>query len=358
MSELDLDAILLTHPGDLAYLSGFTGDDSIGLLTAKSFVLVTDFRYQEQARIEAPWLKAILRGGTMSKALAKTIASSKAKRIGFEANFTTVGQARGLEKALKKLSKKRSAASRIRVLPVNDLLVNVRKIKDDKEVAIIEKAVEIAEQAFLALRAQIKPGMSENYLAGLLNFEMRQRGASDSSFQTIVAAGAASSLPHYRPSDKGARMDQPLLIDWGARYNGYCSDLTRTLLIGKVSPKIEKIYKIVLEAQLAAIDFLKPGVTTRQADRVARDVIDKAGFKDNFGHGLGHGIGRDIHELPTLRKTGEEEELVPGMIVTVEPGIYLPGVGGVRIEDDVLIIPAGHRVLSSLDKSFEGCHLE
>jgi Xaa-Pro aminopeptidase len=358
LADMKLDGILLTHPPDLAYLSGFTGDDSIGLLTAKGFVLVTDFRYQEQARIEAPWLKTVLRGGTMAKALAKTVATSRAKRIGFEANFTTVGQIAGLEKALKKLSKKRSVASRIRVTPVNDLLVNVRKVKDAKEVAIIEKAVEIAEQAYLALRAQIKPGLSENYLAGLLNFEMRTRGASDSSFQSIIAAGPASSLPHYRPSDKVVKMDQPLLIDWGARYNGYCSDLTRTLLIGKVSPRMETIYKIVLEAQLAAIDFLKPGVTTRQADRAARDVIDKAGFKDKFGHGTGHGIGRDIHEWPTLRKTGEEEELTPGMIVTVEPGIYLPGIGGVRIEDDVLITKTGHRVLSSLDKSFEGCHLE
>jgi Xaa-Pro aminopeptidase len=152
--------------------------------------------------------------------------------------------------------------------------------------------------------------------------------------------------------------DQPLLFDWGALVKGYCSDLTRTLMIGRVSPKMKQIYKVVLDAQTAAIKFLRPGVTTIQADRVARDVIKDAGFDKQFGHGLGHGIGRDIHELPTLRKTGTEEELRPGMIVTVEPGIYLPGEGGVRIEDDVLITHSGCEVLSSLEKSFEGCHIE
>ena len=174
----------------------------------------------------------------------------------------------------------------------------------------------------------------------------------------IVAAGANSSLPHYRPGETLVQRDQPLLIDWGALYKGYCSDLTRTLMVGRVSPKVKQIYKVVYEAQQAAIKFLRPGVTTMQADRVARDVIEKAGFGKQFGHGLGHGIGREIHELPTMRKTGGEEELRPGMIVTVEPGIYLPGEGGVRIEDDVLITHSGCEVLSTLDRSFEGCHVE
>jgi Xaa-Pro aminopeptidase len=181
---------------------------------------------------------------------------------------------------------------------------------------------------------------------------MRSRGASGTSFPPIIAAGSTSSLPHYRPADRPVRCGQPLLFDWGAVYNGYCSDLTRTLMIGKVSPRMKKIYQVTLEAQMAAIAFLRPGVTTRQADAAARKVIEKAGFGKLFGHGLGHGIGRDIHELPYLRKTSGEEELRPGMVVTVEPGIYLPGEGGVRIEDDVLITAGGCEVLSSLDKSF------
>jgi len=208
------------------------------------------------------------------------------------------------------------------------------------------------------VRGEIKVGLTENHLAGLLVFELRSRGAANSSFPVIVAAAANSSLPHYRPGEALVQRDQPLLVDWGAIYKGYCSDLTRTLIVGRVSPRIKQIYKVVQEAQEAAIRFMRPGVTTMQADRVARDVIERAGFGKEFGHGLGHGIGREIHELPTMRKTGGEEELRPGMIVTVEPGIYLPGEGGVRIEDDVLITHSGCEVLSNLDRTFEGCHIE
>jgi Xaa-Pro aminopeptidase len=352
MKELGIDGLLLTHPPDLAYLTNFTGDDSIGLVTEKDIHLVTDFRYKEQAEMEAGWLKVTMREGKMAEALAKAIAGAKVKKVGFEANFTTVGQVDALQTELKK------AKSPVQLVPLEDVMVNIRKVKDDHEIDLIRKSVGVAEEAFNAIRDEIKVGQTENYLAGLLVFELRSRGASNSSFPVIVAAGANSSLPHYRPAETLVQRDQPLLIDWGALYKGYCSDLTRTLMVGRVSPKMKQIYKVVLEAQQAAIKFLRPGVTTKQADRVARDVIDDAGFKNEFGHGLGHGIGREIHELPTMRKTGGEEELRPGMIVTVEPGIYLPGEGGVRIEDDVLITHSGCEVLSSLERSFEGCHLE
>jgi Xaa-Pro aminopeptidase len=358
LKKLKLDGLLLTHPPDLAYLSNFTGNDSIGLITANDFFLVTDFRYKEQAQIEAAWLKVNMREGKMADALAQTAADSKALRIGFEANFTAFGQVHALQKALQELAKKKPAAGRIELSPIEDVMVNIRKVKDDVEVDLVRKSIDVAEEAYLATREQIKVGQTENYVAGLLGFELRCRGAEGSSFPVIVASGAGSSLPHYRPTEKLVESNQPLLIDWGALFNGYCSDLTRTLLIGRVSPRIKKAYKVVLDAQLAAIDFLRPGVTTRQADKVARDLIDKAGYKKCFGHGLGHGIGRDIHELPRMSKTTLEEELRPGMIVTVEPGVYLPGHGGVRIEDDVLITHSGHEVLTSVDKSFEGCHIE
>src|SRR5687768_14156269 len=352
MKELNLDGIMLTHPPDLAYLTNFTGDDSIGLVTAKDFFLVTDFRYVEQAGIEAGWLTVVVREAKMSDALADALVQAKVKRIGFEANYAAVGQITALEKACaeRKIT--------IELVPLENVLTNIRKVKDDHEIDLIRKSVAIAEEAFEAIREEIKPGQTENYLAGLLVLELRSRGASNSSFPVIVAAGANSSLPHYRPGETLVARDQPLLIDWGALVKGYCSDLTRTLMVGRVSPKMKQIYKVVFDAQLAAIKFLRPGVTTTQADRVARDVIDAAGFAKEFGHGLGHGIGRDIHELPTLRKTGGEEELRPGMIVTVEPGIYLPGEGGVRIEDDVLITHSGCELLSNLDRSFEGCHIE
>lgn len=355
MKALGLDGLLLTHPPDLAYLTNFTGDDSIGLITEKDFFLVTDFRYKEQAELEAGWLKTNMREGKMSDALATTIAESKAKRLGFEANFTTVGQVDALFKSLKDL---KDLPKTPELIPLENVMTNIRKVKDDNEIDLIRKSVGVAEEAFEAIRHEIKVGQSENYLAGLLVFELRSRGASGSSFPVIVAAGPNSSLPHYRPSEALVQRDQPLLLDWGALYKGYCSDMTRTLMVGRVQPKIKEIYKVVYEAQLAAIKFMRPGVTTMQADRVARDVIDRAGYKEYFGHGLGHGIGREIHELPTLRKTGGEEELRPGMVVTVEPGIYIPGVGGVRIEDDVLITHSGCEVLTTLDKTFEGCHFE
>ena len=357
MKELKLDGFLLTHAPDLGYLTNFLGDDSIGLITEKDFHLVTDFRYAEQAELEAGWLKTSIRDGKMSDEIARTLAQAKVSRVGFEANFTAFGQIHAIDKAVKDL-KDPPPPGNVELVPVENVLTNIRKVKDDHEIDLIRKSVGVAEEAFDAVRGEIEAGQSENYLAGLLVFELRSRGASDSSFPVIVAAGTNSSLPHYRPGEALVQRDQPLLVDWGAMYKGYASDLTRTLMVGRVSPKVKQIYKVVYEAQQAAIKFLRPGVTTMQADRVARDVIDKAGYAKQFGHGLGHGIGREIHELPTMRKTGGEEELRPGMIVTVEPGIYLPGEGGVRIEDDVLITHSGCEVLSSLDRSFEGCHIE
>jgi Xaa-Pro aminopeptidase len=358
MKELKLDGLLLTHPPDLAYLTNFTGDDSIGLVTDKDFFLVTDFRYKEQAELEAGWLRTTIREGKMAEALAKVLVEAKVKRVGFEANYTTFGQVHAVDKAVKGLKDGNSSPGAIELVPLEDVLVNVRKVKDDHEIDLIRKSVGVAEEAFDAVRGEIKVGLTENYLAGLLVFELRSRGAANSSFPVIVAAAANSSLPHYRPGEALVQRDQPLLVDWGAIYKGYCSDLTRTLMVGRVSPRIKQIYKVVQEAQEAAIKFMRPGVTTLQADRVARDVIERAGFGKEFGHGLGHGIGREIHELPTMRKTGGEEELRPGMIVTVEPGIYLPGEGGVRIEDNVLITHSGCEVLSNLDRTFEGCHIE
>ena len=306
--------------------------------------------------MEAPWLKIVVRDGKMPMALAQmVVAAGPPKRIGFEANFTTVGQVDALKRALTE-----AGAAKVELVPLENVMTNIRRIKDDREVELTRKSIEIAQEAFTAILPLVKVGQSEGYIAGSLIFEMKSRGASEGSFPAIVAAGTNSSLPHYRTGDREVliKPDQPFLIDWGAMYRGYCSDLTRTLMIGQVGARLKRIYKVVLEAQEAAIAFLRPGVSNLQADRVARGVIEKAGFGDYFGHGLGHGIGRAIHELPQLGKHAKEEELQPGMIVTVEPGIYLPGEGGVRIEDDVLITHSGCEVLTTLDKSFEGCHLE
>jgi Xaa-Pro aminopeptidase len=386
LAQLGLDGMLLTTPADLSYLTDFTGDDSIGLLTRDGgskptgggvsgaaagngggFWFVTDFRYKQQAKDEVGWADLHVREADMADALAKVLRRSKAVRVGFEANGATVGQIRAIERALEIANKKAAgdkgdargeASAKVELVPVEDVLMTLRKVKDDHEVALIRKAVAVAEEAYNAFRSEVKVGQTEAYLAALLGFEMRCRGASGTSFETIVASGGHSALPHYRPQEKPVMKDAVLLIDWGAVVGGYCSDLTRTLAVGNIAPKLKDAFRVVHEAQKAAVAVLRPGVMTMTADRAARDVIEAAGFGDFFGHGLGHGIGRQIHELPSLRNTGGDEELRPGMVVTVEPGIYIPGVGGVRIEDDVLITHSGCEVLSGLDRSFESNHVE
>lgn len=392
MAQMNLDGMLLTTAADLSYLTDFTGDDSIGLVTRDGsgkptggtvagsnggpaigggFWFVTDFRYKQQAKDEVGWADLHVREADMADALAKVLRRGKAARVGFEANGATVGQIRAIERALEVANKAAKASSdakgeaggkepalKIELVPVEDVMMTLRKVKDDHEVALIRKSVAVAEEAYNAFRSEVKVGQTEAYLAALLGFEMRCRGASGTSFETIVASGGHSALPHYRPQEKPVQKDHVLLIDWGAVVGGYCSDLTRTLAVGNIAPKMKDAFRVVHEAQKAAVAVLRPGVTTMTADRAARDVIEAAGFGDFFGHGLGHGIGRQIHELPSLRNTGGDEELRPGMVVTVEPGIYIPGVGGVRIEDDVLITHSGCEVLSGLDRSFESNHVE
>ena len=360
LQQMNLDGFLLTTPEDLSYLTDFTGDDSVGLITRDNFFFVTDFRYKQQSREEVGWTDVTVRAGDMADSIAKVLNKSKAAKVGFEANGATVGQIRAIERAMESAKKSASANGNARpeLVPVEDVMLALRKVKDDHEVALIRKSVATAEVAYNAIRDEIKVGQTEAYLAALLDFEMRYRGASGSSFNTIVASGTRSALPHYRPQEKPVQRDQVLLIDWGAVVGGYCSDMTRTLSVGNISPRLKEAYKVCVEAQKAAVAVLRPGVMTMNADRAARDVIERAGFGDYFGHGLGHGLGRQIHELPSLRHTGGDEELRPGMVVTVEPGIYIPGEGGVRLEDDVLITHSGCELLSTLDRSFEGNHIE
>ncbi|MDB5294243.1 MAG: Xaa-Pro dipeptidase, partial [Phycisphaerales bacterium] len=288
LGQLGLDGMLLTAPADLSFLTDFTGEDSIGLVTratakaeaaaggpgggptSNGFWLVTDFRYQQQAKEEAGWTDVQVREGDMADALAKVLRQSKARRVGFEANAASVGQIRAVERALEGLAKE-SAGKRgngqageggVELVPVEDVMLGLRKVKDDHEVALIRKAVAVAEEAYDAVRGEIKVGQTESYLAGLLDFEMRCRGATGPSFNTIVASGVHSALPHYRPAERPVQRDNVLLVDWGAVTGGYCSDLTRTLAIGNVSPRLKDAYKAVAEAQKAAFAVLRPGVTT------------------------------------------------------------------------------------------------
>ncbi|HVS70874.1 MAG TPA: aminopeptidase P family protein [Phycisphaerae bacterium] len=343
-------ALLVTSFTDVSWLTGFEGDDSHAIVTPEKLVLISDSRYEEQITREAPWADTVMRKKSIWYETARQLKRLKVKKVAVQAEALTLRGQATLNEFLKKNKTK------LRLAAVADMIIALRHIKDAHEIAIIEEAIRIAEGAFEALRRQIRPGMTENDVAGRLGYEMRKRGALNSSFDSIVAAGPNGSLPHYRPADIKLHADSPLLMDWGARYRGYCSDLTRVVFIGEVSAKIREIYQIVLDAQLAAIAAIKPGAHGKKVDRAARDVIEKAGYGEQFGHGTGHGIGRDIHEAIALSKLSTTT-LRPGMIITVEPGIYLPGVGGVRIEDDVLVTPDGHRVLSRLPKDLASATL-
>lgn len=347
LEEHKLPALLVTNFADVSYLTGFEGDDSFAIVTPESVILISDTRYEEQIQRECPWVEVVMRPKLMLDEVVKQIKKLKLSKIGVQSESMTLRQSAGLVDRLKG-----SGKSKVALFLADEMVVALRHIKDAEEIAITERAIVIAQDGLIAVRPLFKPGVSENEIASVLVHNMRKRGASDSSFETIVGVGANSSLPHYRPKAVPVTLNTPVLVDWGARYSGYCSDLTRVIFVGNIPPQIKEIYQIVLEAQLAAIAAIKPGMTGKQVDKVARDIIAKAGYGDKFGHGLGHGIGRDIHEPIALNRLSTTK-LKPGMIITVEPGIYLPGLGGVRIEDDVLVTETGHRVLSTLPKSLE-----
>ena len=344
MRDEKLSAMLITNFVDVSYATGFEGDDSWALILSDRIYLISDFRYVEQIEVECPWVTLVVRKNSLADEVGRLALKHRLDRIGIQGEAVTLRQKQAIDAALK--------PAKTRLKPTLDLMSKLRNIKDSHELGITEAAIRIAQEGFLALHPQLRVGMTENEIAGLLVYEMRRRGASNSAFDSIICAGANGSLPHYRPADVQITGDMALLCDWGALYRGYRSDLTRMIFLGKVPTKIREIYKIVLEAQQAAIEAIEPGARAALVDKKARDIIARAGYKKNFGHGLGHGVGRDIHEALSL-SAKSTAVLAPGMVVTVEPGIYLPGTGGVRIEDDVLVTHDGCRVLSSLPRDME-----
>lgn len=357
MRRAKLDAMLLVHPADLAHVSGFSGHDAMLLVTDRKVFLFTDSRYEEQARLETRGCDVIVRRKTMASEIATRLLVEMGPdhggyRVGFDAGHMTVDVLGNVSKRTDELTRKKKLND-VEWVPQPDPLGAVREVKDGGEVKAIRHAIEVAESAFLAVASHVRAGVTEARLAGELILEMRSLGAADASFEPIVAAGANSSMPHYRPRMVKVEWNAPLLFDWGALVNGYCSDITRTLLLGEVSRKMKQVYDIVLAANCRAIEKIKAGMTGAEADKLARDVISKSGLGKRFGHSLGHGLGRDVHERPRLSQTATDAKtdvLRPGMVVTIEPGIYIPGVGGVRIEDDVVITKNGCEVLTTLPK--------
>ncbi len=346
--RLDADALLVTNPVDIRYLTGFVGDDSWLLVPGRGRVVVlSDSRFEEQIEREAPHVRVVMRKKEgLAATLGKLIAKKPVGTLALQAAHVSLATRKALGKALKG----------VKLAAWDDGLVMQRAVKDDGEVRAIHKALAIQQRAYREMLGFIKPGMSEFEATAFLEYRMRSLGADGTSFPSIVAADANAALPHAIPGKSRIKAGGILLVDWGAKFNGYCSDLTRVIGIGRMKPRLREIYEVCLDAQLAAIDMIGPGVSLRAVDAAARSVIERAGYGERFGHGLGHGIGLDIHEQPVLSPRSKGV-LEPGHVVTVEPGIYLPGLGGVRIEDDVLVTARGRRVLSDLPKSLESAML-
>jgi Xaa-Pro aminopeptidase len=338
-----LQGFLVTNPVDVGYLSGFTGDDSFLLIGKNWSVLLTDGRYTQQAEGECRGVDIHTRNGPMGKAFGNVLKGRNIRKIGIQESHMTLG----LRKILAAEIGKR------KLVEIPPVVPSLRIIKDTAEITCIRKGVKIAEKAFRKLMSRGLSywiGKTERHLAADLEHLMRLEGADKPSFETIIAVGPNAALPHYRPANRKVKLGDAILIDWGASRNGYCSDLTRVVFAGKIPPSIESVYAVVLSAQQEAIDAVRPGKRCRQVDGVARKIIDDAGYGSNFLHSLGHGLGRDVHEAPPLGRN-IDTPLRAGMVVTVEPGIYLPGIGGIRIEDDILVTVGGREKLSSLSRS-------
>jgi Xaa-Pro aminopeptidase len=340
LDRAGLSAYWLVEAANVRYLSGFTGEDSTLLVTPERSTLVTDSRYAEQAADEAHVDEVVSRHTPMAQAVGVLCKAQGVKRVGVTAANVThadfVAAAVAAE-GVEMISRKAGIAEEMRAR------------KDADEVAAIRAALRLAEGAFLDFLSQVEPGRSEKWLAARLDYEMRIRGADGASFETICATGAHASMPHAVSGAAEVEADSAVLFDWGARLDGYCSDLTRVVGVGTIPRNLGTLVDALLEAQDAVFGKLRPGNRCGEADAAGRAVLAKAGQGRYFGHGIGHGVGLAVHELPRVGPDGETV-LLPGMVVTVEPGIYVPGAIGARIEEMVLITPDGHEVLTSLPK--------
>ena len=340
-----LDALLVTQPDNRRYLSGFTGSAGVLLVTPREAVLLTDFRYVEQAAAQAPAFEVVKFEGLAWPVLAEQAARLGLRRLGFEAEDLTVDGHLRLQEAL------RQTAPQVELVPLRGFVEALRQVKDPAEIDALRRAVELADRAFESVAARLAPGLTEREVAWRLEVAMRERGAEGVSFPIIVAAGPNGAMPHHRPTDRPIAAGEPIVIDMGCRLDGYCSDMTRTITLGEPDSRFWEIYHVVLRAQQACEDGLKAGMMGTAGDALARDVIAAAGYGEQFGHGTGHGVGLAVHEQPYLSRTARGEvEVRERAIVTVEPGIYLPGWGGVRIEDMVVVGPTRCHVLTTAHK--------
>ena len=339
LSKSDIDTAFISSKDNIRYYSGFTGTLAFLLITENKSIIITDSRYTVRAQEESPdyEIYQLKSGDNWIKNSTNQI---KTKVIGFEGNFLSFNMLNQLkERATKDLIWK----------DYSEQISKERVIKSKSEVEKIEAAISISDRAFNAVSKEIEVGMTEKEIAWEIEKEMRILGAESISFDTIVASGLNGSKPHHSPTNKQISNGEAITIDMGAKLNGYCSDLTRTIFIGKPDEKFKKIYNIVLRSQLISIETAKDGMTGEEIDKISRDIISEEGFGEYFGHSLGHGVGLEIHENPGVGPNSKNE-ITPGMVYTIEPGIYIDGWGGIRIEDMVLMTDNGNKLLSHAEK--------
>jgi len=339
LAAAGVEAFYVTNPENRYYLSGFTGTAGALLLYRDNTFLLTDFRYVEQAKNESPGFTIIEVSDSYTEALASILMENNISSLGFEGEHLVYNQFLMLKDKL----------VNVEIKETSGLVEKLRLTKDDDEIKNIEEAVRLADQAFEQVLPLIKPDVSEREVAMQLECSMRRMGADGVAFKIIVASGPRSALPHGVASSRRLQKGDLVTLDFGAVYHGYHSDITRTVVLGEPTPKQQEIYYIVLEAQMRAIEAIRNGVRASDVDRVARDVITRKDYGEQFGHGTGHGLGLNIHENPRLSKK-DETVLQQGMTVTVEPGIYLPDWGGVRIEDTVVVGESDCKVLTRVPK--------
>ena len=340
LDDQNLDGFVVARPANMRYLCGYTGSDGLLLFLDGRRVFFTDGRYTEQAREEVEGVRVVISKGPLLTDLAKIVGKLTSAAIGFEADYTTVASAALMRKLVHRP---------IHWRPTSGLIMRQRMIKDPEELSIIRDAVNMGEAVYEEARTSIRPGVRESEVAGKLEYAARQAGADGMSFETIVAAGRRGALPHGRASAQPIPRRGFVVVDSGVILRGYCSDMTRTVHVGRVGREERRWYEAVLEAQLAGIAEVIPGKTAGQVDQAARLVLRRAKLDRYFTHSTGHGVGLEIHEPPRLGK-GQSERLEPGMVITIEPGIYLPGKGGIRIEDMVVVTERGYEVLTSVTK--------
>lgn len=335
-----VEGLLISDLKNVRYLTGFTGSSAFVIITPHQRVFFTDFRYEEQAAQEVAGYEIVIEKKDRPKVIAEFVRSAGIRTLGFE---TTASY--GFYRSLLRRG--------FRLKAVSNAVEDLRKIKDEDEVHMIRKAISRAERAFTDTKPHIRPGVSEKKLAGMMEESLKKYGCRSLPFDIIVASGPNSALPHAHPTERRIRPGDLVVIDWGGEAEGYCSDMTRTLLINGRSLSLKKeIYGIVLKANRAAVKAASGGVHTRAVDKAARDVVSAAGYGGQFGHGTGHGVGLEVHEQPRVSRLGREY-VKAGMVFTIEPGIYLPGTGGVRIEDMVLAGKESCRELTTLPRALD-----